>query len=111
MKKPILLACISFLSSIPQLQSISLEEYIQQQGMQWQWYEFFHYISVANKEVVSLKLIGKNLTDLTGLQSIPNIHLVTHLDLSYNRLQTLPDTIFNNLPNLRVLSLSDISPS
>ena len=94
MKKLIVLAFISFVTSTPQLHSISLAEYIAQQG-------------TPQVNYGRLRLSGIGLTDLTGLQNIPNINQVTNLNLSNNQLQTLPDTIFNSLPNLRSLYLDN----
>ena len=87
-----LLFLISLVAFIPQLHSISLEDYIRQNGMP----------QVING---SLNLSNKNLTDLTGLENIPNINQVQMLMLSGNQLQTLPAILFNGLNNLELLSL------
>ena len=94
MKKIMLLSLVSLVVVIPQLHSISLAEYIEQNGVP----------QIQNNK---LNLSNKNLTDLTGLQDIPNINQVINLDLSNNQLQTLPATIFNGLDNLMFLSLSN----
>ena len=59
MKKIFLLSLISLANFTPQLHSISLAEYIQLNGMP----------QVLGS---ALYLFNKDLTDLTGLQSIPN---------------------------------------
>ena len=94
MKKLLLLAFISFVTFIPQLHSISLAAYIQQYGM-------------PQIDARLLDLSNNNLTDLTGLQDIPNINQVTSLDLSLNQLQALPDNIFNGLQCLEWLLLNN----
>ena len=94
MKKILLLSLVSISIFMPQLYSISVAEYIQQNGIP----------QIQNNE---LNLSSKNLTDLTGLQNIPNINQVIILGLSYNQLKTLPDTIFNGLKNLQILSIDN----
>ena len=94
MKKLVVLAFISFVTSIPQLHSISLAEYIAQNGM-----------PQIDDDNDGLDFSNKNLTDLTGLQSIPNIDQITELYLNDNQLQTLPADIFNDLNNLDSLYL------
>ena len=94
MKKLLVLAFISLVTFIPQLHCISLDEYIQQNGM-------------PQIQGDVLNLSGINLTDLTRLQDIPNINQITTLALSNNQLQTLPANIFNGLQNLRELYIDN----
>ena len=92
--KKLLLTFISLVTFMLQIHCISLDEYIQQNGM-------------PQVRGGILNLARKNLTDLTGLQNIPNINQVISLDLSENQLQTLSDNIFNGLQNLQYLYLTN----
>ena len=123
MKKIVIFAFISLGFFTSQLQSISLEQYIAQHGMP----------QVQNGV---LNLSNQDLTDLGGLQNIPNIdkvaalilrgnrlgdnplgtvsptifcglHNLNDLDLRNNQLQELPATVFDNMPNLRLLDLKN----
>ena len=89
--KKLLFIFISFLSFIPQLHSIAVTEYIQQQGMP----------PIQNG---TLDLANKGITDLTGLQDIPNKDQIAALNLTINQLTTLPVGIFNGFNNLKRLT-------
>lgn len=93
MKRLLLLSFVSFVAFAPQLHSISLTEYIEQNGM-------------PQIKASTLDLSYKNITDITGLQDIPDIEQVTSLYLSGNQLKTLPTDIFNGLTNLQELHLN-----
>lgn len=94
MKKLILTLLIVLVTFAPQLYSITLIEYIEQNGM-------------PQIEHDTLDLSYKDLTDITGLQNISNINQVAHMYLNGNLLQTLPADVFSNLPNLRMLNLDN----
>ena len=94
--KKLLFTFISLVTFIPQIHSISLAEYIQQNGM-----------PLMDDVYGILNLSDKNLTDLTGLHTIPNINQVRYLILSDNQLQTLPANIFNGLNSLIQLILAN----
>lgn len=53
----------------------------------------------------SLPLHLKNITSLDGLSAIPNAANMRHIDLSHNRLTTLPAHAFVAFRNLKVLRL------
>ena len=59
--------------------------------------------SVSDSHVVTLRLIGKNLTSLP--ENIGNLESLTHLYLNVNHLTSLPNS-FGNLKSLSVLSLA-----
>ena len=101
MKKLIILSLISLSMFMSQLHSISLAEYIQQNGVPELRNENRYYGKI-------LDLAHKNLTSLEGLQDIPTEVLaqVQILDLSFNQLQELPIGIFNGLNKLTGLNLS-----
>ena len=97
MKKLIVLSLISLATFIPQLHSISLEEYSKRRG------GVFDYD--VTLDGVVLNLSNKNLTDINGLRNIPGINQVDKIDLSRNQLQELPADIFSGLNNLKELRL------
>ena len=121
MQKIVMFAFISLGFFTSQLQGISLEQYIARHGM-------------PQIQDGILDLYDQDLTDLDGLQNIPNIdqtvtlivsdnrlgdnslgtvsptllHGLPHLrdlDLRNNQLQLLPATVFDSLPNLQLLDL------
>jgi len=63
-------------------------------------------IPVQLSQKLLLDLSDKNINDLTGLQTIPYINRVFTLDLTNNKLTTLPVGIFNGFTNLRKLHLT-----
>ncbi|MGE0206829.1 MAG: leucine-rich repeat domain-containing protein [Candidatus Babeliales bacterium] len=60
-------------------------------------------INIENDKV---NLSNKNLTSLDGLNDLPTLARITHLNLSNNKLKTLPNNIFDKLPNLESINLS-----
>jgi len=99
MKKLLIVSLVGLVTFIPQLHSISLTEYIKQNGM-----PKIRYNGISGN---CLYLLDRNLTDITGLDSIAGINQVHLLSLSNNQLQTLPATIFSSLHNLRELYLQN----
>ncbi len=79
----------------------------------------YHYGSMAlgipshekeiNDEVAkgSLNLRNKELTDLNGFNEVPDLDKLLLLNLSHNKLATLPENIFQELTRLRNLFLND----
>jgi len=107
MKRLLLLSFVSFVAFAPQLHSISLTEYIEQKGMP----ELINGQIDYNGEPIvvrnCLDLSNKNLTDIDGLQNIPNSDQIIILNLSNNRLRMLPSNIFSALHNLRIFILNN----
>ena len=93
MKKLLVLVFISFLPCIPQLHSISVTAYIQQQSIP----------QITENGI--LNLFNKSITDLTGLQDIPNKNQIATLNLAMNQLTALPSGIFSGFNNLQRLAL------
>ena len=94
-----LLAFISLVTFIPELYSISLEQYIAENGMPQ---------IEASTVGRTLDLSNKNLTDITNLQVlIPDVKQVHSLYLGNNQLKVLPATVFSNLNNLKSLRLEN----
>ncbi len=52
-----------------------------------------------------LILSNENITNLDGLDEVPNISQIHSLDLSGNQLKTIPEDILNSLVNLRAIRL------
>ena len=112
--KKVLLLLASLTLFTPRLYSISVNEYIDQYGMPKAYNNDLGFgkgrllgPKILVGEGLHTRSVGKGvLTDLTGLQRIPNRDYVRQLDLSDHHLQTVPAGIFNGFSYLQSLDLS-----
>ena len=64
-----------------------------------------HLIAQRIKED-TLNLSGLHLTNLNGLELIPGISKIIHLDLSNNQLSSIPNNAFYFMPEVEIIDLS-----